>query len=167
MPLPVSYMVSQSNLVVLGRRIDGSSFAWDSNSVNANFIDINVNVSGVIDYVGIDKTQILDRSCDGACGFLDIVYATVHVLDETDSAGVGTGAVVKAMIAPPEGFGGDNLSLLPSYYVGVKAQFQEAMDGDAIINTISNPMVIQLQLLITIIQIPLGYIITRMQVILS
>mgnify|MGYP003667970382 FL=1 len=127
------------HIMVTGRRIDGSSFAWDSNTAGANFIDINVNVSGVIDYVGIDKTQILDRHCDGACGFLDIVYATVHVLDETDSAGVGTGAVVKAMIAPPEGFGGDNLSLLPSYYVGVKAQFQEAMDGDAIINTISNP----------------------------
>lgn len=127
------------HIMVTGRLIDGSSFAWDSNSVNANFIDINVNVSGVIDYVGIDKTELLNRGCDGNCGFMDIVYATVHVLDETDSAGVGTGAVVKAMIAPPEGFGGDNLKLLPSYYVGVKAQFQEAMDGDAIINTISNP----------------------------
>lgn len=129
------------HIVVTGRRTDGSSFKWDSNTTSGAFIDINVNVSGVIDYVGLDKTAVLDRGAasDERDSFLDIVYAVVHVIDETDSAGVGTGACVKPMIAPPEGFGGDNLNLLPSYYVGVKAQFQETMDGDAIINTISNP----------------------------
>jgi len=68
---------------------------------------------------------------------LDIVYATVHVFD-TDGAS-GSGAIVKPMIAPLEGFGGDNLKLLPSYFVGIKAQFQETMEGDAIVNTITNP----------------------------
>jgi hypothetical protein len=127
------------HVIVTGRRTDGSTFKWDSNTTSGDFIDINVNSSGVIDYVGVDKNAVLDRGSlsDERDSFLDIVYATVHVIDE--DAGTGTGAIVKPMIAPLEGFGGDNLNLLPSYFVGIKAQFEETMDGDAIINTITNP----------------------------
>ena len=127
------------HVIVTGRRTDGSTFKWDSNTTSGDFIDIYVNSSGVITYIGIDKNAVLDRGSlsDERDSFLDIVYATVHVFDEDGAS--GSGAIVKPMIAPLEGFGGDNLKLLPSYFVGIKAQFQETMEGDAIINTITNP----------------------------
>lgn len=56
-----------------------------------------------------------------------IVAADVDV----DHDGSATGAEIIPLIAPLEGFGGDNLKLLPSYYAGVVGQFEDTMGTDS------------------------------------
>ena len=60
-----------------------------------------------------------------------IVYAKAT----TPAAGAGTPtrhAILEPLIAPLEGFGGDNLKLLPSYYCGVRANFEDDLGGDGL-----------------------------------
>lgn len=69
---------------------------------------------------------------------LDIAFATVHISDPT-----GTGAIVAAKVAPLDGFGANNLKLLPTYYTGIKAQFPDtllsASVADGIVGSASVP----------------------------
>lgn len=57
----------------------------------------------------------------------------VIAADVVISGGGGSGAVVRPLIAPLEGFGGDILNQLPTYYAGVKAEFEDDLSGDGLI----------------------------------
>lgn len=105
------------------RLADGSTLALDSTSA-ASDDGITVTVSsGVVTAVEFDTTTIMHTRK------LNVVYASVYVYD---SVGSGTGAIVTARIAPPEGFGGNNKDLLPTFYTGIKAQFPDVLTVDGV-----------------------------------
>lgn len=66
----------------------------------------------------------------------DIVTTNLLGVIDADvviSGGGGSGAVVRPLIAPLEGFGGDILNQLPTYYAGVRTEFEDDLSGDGLI----------------------------------
>lgn len=130
-------------VLVTARKVDGTTVTFDSADSTGDFINVYVGVDGIIDNIYIDKARIfgveLESDSDPGTFYrsalLDIVDATVRIVDADSQSGAGESAVVTPMIAPLEGFGGDNLNLLPTYFVGIKAAFVEDLDGDAITGT--------------------------------
>jgi len=72
--------------------------------------------------INLDSSDILRTN------LLGIIDADVVV-----SGGGGSGAVVRPLIGPLEGFGGDILNQLPTYYAGVRAEFEDDLSGDGLI----------------------------------
>jgi hypothetical protein len=113
---------SSIDLKVTGNRWNGS--AWESfeylvnNDSSTDDVDFHFDGSN-----GINLIRLRDEYFNNTSRhFNQIANATVEV-----NGGGGSGAKVKALIGPMEGFGGDTLKLLPSYYVGIRADFENTM----------------------------------------
>jgi hypothetical protein len=102
---------------VNARKTDGTNVTFASDVSPIITVTLTGNTIGAVEFV---EDNILFHGLRK----LDIVSASVTVHDSS-----GSGAIVKPLIAPLEGFGGDNLSLLPSYYVGLRADMEDNFDG--------------------------------------
>ena len=125
-------------LIVTARLADGTSITLSS-AVAADAITV-AETGSVITQVDYDIASIIGRSVGSAYvpRVQDIVWISCRI--ETVGAEVGKGAVITPLFAPIEGFGGDNLSLLPSYYVGIKAEFPNTLgDTDGWVGSASLP----------------------------
>lgn len=101
-----------------GSAWDGFEFILDNASGAASDdVDFIFDSAGVIDFIRLRDTKFTVGTRQ-----LQILNATVEVV-----GGGGSGAKVKALVGPMEGFGGDIMKLLPSYYVGVRADFEDTM----------------------------------------
>ena len=127
-----------SKLVVTARLADGSSI--ELSSVDSDDAITVVATGGAITQVNYDIPSIIGRAAGSfyVPRVQDIVWISCRIEDE-DSDG-GSGAVITPLFAPIEGFGGDNLSLLPSYHVGLKAEFPNTLgDADGFVGTTVKP----------------------------
>jgi hypothetical protein len=89
---------------------------------------ITVDVSGVITQcvTKLSSTEI------NTTNILGVVNANA-VSNDTALSQTGSGAILEPMILPLEGVGTDNLKLLPSYYCGIRANFEDDLGGDGLI----------------------------------
>ena len=127
-----------SKLVVTARLADGTSI--ELTSVDSDDAITVVATAGVITQVNYDITAIIGRAAGSyyVPRVQDIVWISCRIEDEDSEAGAG--AVITPLFAPIEGFGGDNLSLLPSYHVGIKAEFPNTLgNGDGWVGSTSLP----------------------------
>ena len=125
-------------MVVTARLADGTSI--ELSSVDSDDAITVVATGGVITEVNYDIASIIGRAAGSyyVPRVQDIVWISCRIEDEDSE--FGSDAVITPLFAPIEGFGGDNLSLLPSYHVGIKAEFPNTLgDGDGWVGSTSLP----------------------------
>jgi hypothetical protein len=107
-----------------GLRTDGT--AGD----NTDLVQFNQSITCTITTSGGAITQCVTKLDGGeinTSNILGVVNANA-VVD-----GVNKTAILEPMILPLEGVGTDNLKLLPSYYCGIRANFEDDLGGDGLI----------------------------------
>lgn len=97
---------------------------YNDGSSDTLVINVSLSVSS-----GIIRRVYLPVASIGV-GNADIVRASVV----SSSITGGTGAVFTPLITPIDGFNSHVLDVLPSYFIGVSANFEDDMDGDVSTN---------------------------------
>ena len=112
-----------------GLRTDGTG-GDDTDLVQFNqSIDCTITVDGGAITQCVTK---LSSSQINTSNILGVVNANA-VSNDTAKSQTGSGAILEPMILPLEGVGTDNLKLLPSYYCGIRANFEDDLGGDGLI----------------------------------
>lgn len=98
---------------------------------STDLAQFNESIACTITVDGGAITQCVTKLSSGEINTTSIL-GVVNANAVVDSGASGSGAILEPMILPLEGVGTDNLKLLPSYYCGIRANFEDDLGGDGL-----------------------------------
>ena len=121
------YTAGDLTVSCTGLKTDGS----DGNSTDLVQFNQDIHCTITVDNGVI--TQCVTELSSNEINTTDILGVVNAKAVPVSSSNGGTGAILEPMILPLEGVGTNNLKLLPSYYCGIRANFEDDLGGDGLI----------------------------------